>query len=89
VHQMNGESQCLDEVVNQYREKCMDTLSILERVGICHVPQEDNVRANTLAQHASSYDVQRDKFEVKQWPISHTILAIQKDDDESLMLVNR
>jgi hypothetical protein len=58
VEQVNGSSQCLDGVLNGYREHCMDMMSKLERVSIKNIPREDNARANKLAQQASGYDVQ-------------------------------
>jgi ribonuclease HI len=73
VQQMNGESQCQDEVLNEYLERCLDALDSLERVSIYHVPHEDNVRANTLVQVASGYDIRHGKFEVKRRPTSHDI----------------
>jgi ribonuclease HI len=83
VEQVNGSSQCLDGVLNGYREHCMDIMSKLERVSIKHIPHEDNARANKLAQQASSYDVQRGKFTVKQEPMPCEIGVIQEGQDES------
>jgi ribonuclease HI len=76
VKQISGESQSLDGMLNEYREKCLDTLGRLEKFSVGHVPRGANSRANTLAQQASEYDVRRGKFEVRQKPTSCTILAI-------------
>jgi hypothetical protein len=57
MEQVNGSSQCLDGVLNEYREPCMDMMSKLKGVSIKHIPREDNARANKLAQQASGYDI--------------------------------
>jgi ribonuclease HI len=50
VKQISGESQSLDGMLNEYREKCLDTLGRLEKFSVGHVPRGANSRANTLAQ---------------------------------------
>jgi ribonuclease HI len=50
VEQVNGNSQCLDNILNEYQEHCMDMMSKLEKVNIKHIPREDNARVNKLAQ---------------------------------------
>jgi ribonuclease HI len=57
VQQINGESQCLDGVLNGYLEKCIDMLRMMDKFSLRHVPQEDNMRANMLTQQASGYDI--------------------------------
>jgi hypothetical protein len=48
VQQIKGDSQCLDGVLNSYRDRCLD---------IKHIPQEENSRVNRLAQQALGYVV--------------------------------
>jgi ribonuclease HI len=57
VQQINGESQCFDGRLNEYREECLRLLNQLEEFSVGYIPQEENTKANILAQQASSYDV--------------------------------
>jgi ribonuclease HI len=59
VQQITGESQCLDGVLNEYRERCMDILDSVEGLTSTMLPRDVNVRANVLAQHASGYEIKR------------------------------
>jgi hypothetical protein len=49
VQHINGESQCFDGMLNEYREKCMDIVKGLEYFAISHITQEENSMANALA----------------------------------------
>jgi hypothetical protein len=46
----------------------------LDSYHIVHVPRDNNVQANMLAQQASSYEVRRGRFEVKQKPMSCAVV---------------
>jgi ribonuclease HI len=81
AQQINGENQCLDGMLNGYREKCLDVLGSLERFSINHVPREVNVRANMLAQPALGYDVRKGKFKVKGERGYSDVMAIRGADD--------
>jgi ribonuclease HI len=83
VHQLNGESQCLDGTLNEYREMCMKIISGLEEFSIQHIPRSDNTRANELAQQAYGYEVKTGKFEVRKRDRLHEILVIQGDVTEA------
>jgi ribonuclease HI len=48
VQQINGESQCLDGMLNEYRERCLEMLGALDKFSVEYVAREDNVRANIL-----------------------------------------
>jgi ribonuclease HI len=50
VQQIRGDSQCLDEVLNSYRDKCLDIIKLFDTFSIKHIPREENSRANQLAQ---------------------------------------
>jgi ribonuclease HI len=50
VQQINEESQCLDGLLNEYHERCVEVLNGFEKFSIRHVPRRDNSRANLLAQ---------------------------------------
>jgi ribonuclease HI len=65
VQQISSESQCLDGTLNEYRERCLYILRCLESFSVGHMPQESNVKANTLAQQASKYDVRWGKFQAR------------------------
>jgi ribonuclease HI len=53
VQQIRGDSQCLDGVLNSYQDRCLDITKVFDTFSIKHIPQEDNSRANRLAQQAS------------------------------------
>jgi hypothetical protein len=38
VQQVKGESQCLDVILNAYREKCLDIVKPLDTFHISHIP---------------------------------------------------
>jgi ribonuclease HI len=81
VQQINGESQCFDGRLNEYREKCLHLLDRLERVSIGLVPQEENKKANTFAQQAPGYDVHRGRFEVRHRPATvDMVFALEAND---------
>jgi ribonuclease HI len=50
VQQIMGVSQCLDGVLNSYRDKCLDIIKLFDTFSIKHIPQEENSRTNRLAQ---------------------------------------
>jgi hypothetical protein len=66
VQQMKGESQCLDGVLNSYRDRCLDIIKTLDTFGIYHIPRDKNQEANALAQHASGYEVTNGLFVIKE-----------------------
>jgi hypothetical protein len=83
VLQINGASQCLDGVLNEYRERCLDMLSMFKEYSVKHVPHGDNEKVNKLAQQASGYDVRCGKFAIEQRPALHAILVVQEGNNES------
>jgi ribonuclease HI len=50
VQQIRGESQCLDEVLNSYHERCLDIVGTMDYFCIKHIPRERNREANVLLQ---------------------------------------
>jgi ribonuclease HI len=62
VQQIRGDSQCLDGVLNSYRDKCLYIIKLFDMFSIKHIPREENSRANRLAQQASGYVVSRGVF---------------------------
>jgi ribonuclease HI len=50
VQQVRGDSQCLDGVLNSYRDKCLDIIQLFDTFSIKHIPREENSRPNRLAQ---------------------------------------
>jgi ribonuclease HI len=52
MQQIRGDSQCLDGVLNSYRDRCLDIIKLFDMFSIKHIPQEENSRANRLAQQA-------------------------------------
>jgi hypothetical protein len=59
---VNGLSQCLDMMLNEYCERCLEVLRKFREYNVKHVPRGDNERASKLAQQASRYDIRRGKF---------------------------
>jgi ribonuclease HI len=57
MQQMKGESQCLDGVLDEYQDKCIDIIESLAGFSVEHIPWEANSKANMLAQQASGYDI--------------------------------
>jgi hypothetical protein len=55
VQQVRGDSQCLDGVLNYYRDRCLDIIKLFHTFSIKHIPQEENSRSNRLAQQVSGY----------------------------------
>jgi ribonuclease HI len=68
VQQMNGENQCLEGMLNKYRDACLDIVKPIDDFCINYIPRHKNRVANTLAQQASGYKVSRGKFMVKRKP---------------------
>jgi ribonuclease HI len=66
VQQVSKVCQCLDGVLNAYLDKCLDIIACLDEFTIYHVPREKNPRANSLAQQASGYEVQKRNFREKK-----------------------
>jgi hypothetical protein len=64
MQQVSGDSQCLDGVLNSYREKCVDIVKLFDMFSIKHIPREDNSRANWIAQQALGYIVSQGVFGV-------------------------
>jgi hypothetical protein len=62
MQQIMGDSQCLDGVLNSYRDRCLDIIKLFDTFSIKHIPQEENSRANRLAQQASGYVVSQVAF---------------------------
>jgi hypothetical protein len=49
-------------VLNSYRDRCLDIIKLFDMFSIKHIPQEENSRANQLAQQASGYVVSQEVF---------------------------
>jgi ribonuclease HI len=62
VQQIRRDSQCLDVVLNSYRDKCLDINKLFDTFSIKHIPREENSRANRLALQASGYVVSQGVF---------------------------
>jgi ribonuclease HI len=62
VQQIRGDSQCLDGMLNSYRDRCLDIIKVFDMFSIQHIPREENSRANWLVQQASGYVVSQGVF---------------------------
>jgi hypothetical protein len=66
VQQVSKVCQCLNGSLNTYLDKCLDIISCMDEFAIYHIPQEDNPKANALAQQASGYIVQKRNFQERK-----------------------
>jgi ribonuclease HI len=66
VQQIRGDSQCLDGVLNSYRDKCLDIIKLFVTFSIKHIPREENSQKNQLVQQASGYAVSQGVFWLHQ-----------------------
>jgi ribonuclease HI len=57
MEQIRGDSQCLDGVLNSYRDKCLDIIKLFNTFSIKHIPREENSLVNRLAQQVLGYVV--------------------------------
>jgi ribonuclease HI len=48
MQQIKGDSQCLDGVLNSYRDRCLDIIKLFDMFSVKHIPREENSRANWL-----------------------------------------
>jgi hypothetical protein len=62
MQQIRGESQCLDGVLNSYRDRCLDIVKLFDMFSIKHITQEENSKANRLGHEASGYVVTQGFF---------------------------
>jgi ribonuclease HI len=62
MQQIRGDSQCLDGVLNSFRDKCLYIIKLFDTFIIKHIPREENSRVNRLAQQASGYVVSEGVF---------------------------
>jgi ribonuclease HI len=62
VQQVSKVCQCLNGSLNAYINKCLDIISCMDEFVIYHVSREENPKANSLAQQASGYNVQKRNF---------------------------
>jgi ribonuclease HI len=70
MQQIKRDSQCLDGVLNSYRDRCLDIIKLSDAFSIKHIPREENSRANRLAQQALGYVVSQGVF----WVASITLV---------------
>jgi hypothetical protein len=49
-------------VLNSYRERCLNIVKLVGMFSIKHIPQEENSKANRLAQQVSAYVVTQGVF---------------------------
>jgi ribonuclease HI len=62
MHQNRGDSQCLDGVLNSYRDKCLDVIKLFDMFSIKHIPRKEKSWVNQLVQQALSYVVSQGVF---------------------------
>ena len=55
VSQLADDYECRDEVLRKYHEECQALMKEFQSIKIGHIPREQNIEANNLAQLASGY----------------------------------
>jgi hypothetical protein len=65
--------------LNSHRERCLDIIRTFDTFSIKHITQEENRRANRLAQRASENVITRGAFSVEEKP---TLLSSLMCDSE-------
>jgi hypothetical protein len=48
MQQIRGDSQCLDGVLNSYRDKCLDIIKLFDPFSIKHIPREENMMRTSI-----------------------------------------
>jgi hypothetical protein len=64
-------------VLNSYRDRCLDIIKLFDMFSIKHIPQEENSRANQLAQQASGYVVSQEVFWVASVSLVEHMYALR------------
>jgi ribonuclease HI len=77
VQQISGDSQCLDGVLNSYRDRCLDIIKLFDTFSIKHIPQKKNSQVNRLAQQASGYVVSQGVFWVASVSLVEHMYALR------------
>jgi hypothetical protein len=84
VQQIREDSQCLDGVLNSYRDKCLDIIKLFDTFSIKHIPWEENSRANRLDQQASGYVVSQGVFLVASVSLAEHMYALRSKEKSIL-----
>jgi ribonuclease HI len=87
--QIKGVSQCLDVVLNSYRDRCLDIIKLFDTFSIKHIPQEENNRANRLTQQASGYIISQGIFWVASVSLVEHIYALRSKGKPMLQSSDR
>jgi hypothetical protein len=62
VQQVAGIFQCFDGSLNAYLDKCLEIIALFDDFTLKHVSRDENTLANNLAQQASGFWLNREKF---------------------------
>jgi small nuclear ribonucleoprotein (snRNP)-like protein len=62
VQQIVGVLQCFDGLLNAYLNKCLEIIALFDDFTVQHVSKDENTLANDLAQQASCFQSNREKF---------------------------
>ena len=80
ISQLAGEYECKNDVLMIYNEKCRELMNNFLLVTLRHVPREQNIEANDLAQGSSGYkpmvkdvDIEVATITTDHWRMSYTI----------------
>jgi ribonuclease HI len=87
--QIRGERQCLDGVVNSYRDRCLDIVKLFNTFSIKHIPREENSKANWLAQQALGYIVTQWIFWVTSVSLVENIYELRSKGKPMLDNIDR
>jgi hypothetical protein len=66
VQQILEEYHYLDDMLNDYLERCWDIMRYFDKFDIRIISRAKNSRANSLAQEATCYRITRGKFHISE-----------------------
>lgn len=55
INQLSGEHECKNDVLRIYNDKCQELMKNFKVIIMKHIPREQNIEANDLAQGAPGY----------------------------------
>ena len=81
IKQLSGEFECRDDELRVYHERCVELMGNFRMISLIHVPREQNMEANGLAQDASGFRLIGNEESKIEKPISEEVLVTIDEDD--------
>jgi hypothetical protein len=64
IKQLNGLYECRNDILRKYYEECKEIMKSFQLVILQHIPRENNVEENRLAQSSSGYRENQELFAI-------------------------